>query len=60
MKIKKIDEGPQPRTTIGIRKSTHLRLQNYVKGLYPQSPISEIASLAIDTYLDQMIGKKEL
>lgn len=60
MKIEKIDEGSVPMTTVAIRKTTHKRIQEYVKTLYPRSPISEIASLAIDTYLDQMIEKKEL
>lgn len=54
MKIKHVDEGPAPTTTIAIRTSTHKRLQEYVKQLYPRSPQTEIASVAIDTYLDQM------
>lgn len=59
MKVERIDEGPAPTITVAIRKSTHKRLQEYLKTLYPRSPLTEIASLAIDTYLEQMVGSRE-
>jgi len=46
-------------TSVAIRKSTHRRLRSYVYGQNPRLVMGDVASIAIEEYLDRIARERD-